>query len=207
MASSLPVRCARLCSAVARPGGALIPRVANKNSVRISHSVFAHPNITSSSPGYCSRASQEVHIRAIVEQTNDSVSLAERGSTEPFNTWKIKMLYDGECPLCMREVNMLQERNKLYGTIKFVDISSNDYSPKENAGLDYKTVRVAYMLFYMMVLCSQTLRPLKGYMKKLGLDGCMPSQNTNLLQSWLMPYTLFGPNIAYKLQDVLLWIR
>ncbi|KAH7660060.1 DCC1-like thiol-disulfide oxidoreductase family protein [Dioscorea alata] len=55
-------------------------------------------------------------------------------------TWKIKMLYDGECPLCMREVNMLKERNKAYGAIKFVDISSNDYSPKENQGLDYETV-------------------------------------------------------------------
>lgn len=35
---------------------------------------------------------------------------------------------------------MLRERNKQYGTIKFVDISSDDYSPEENQGLDYKTV-------------------------------------------------------------------
>eukprot|EP00262_Sarcandra_glabra_P014264 TRINITY_DN4131_c1_g1_i1.p1 TRINITY_DN4131_c1_g1~~TRINITY_DN4131_c1_g1_i1.p1 ORF type:complete len:212 (-),score=37.13 TRINITY_DN4131_c1_g1_i1:226-861(-) len=55
-------------------------------------------------------------------------------------SWKIKMLYDGECPLCMREVNMLKERNKLYGSIKFVDISSNEYSSEENQGLDYQTV-------------------------------------------------------------------
>ncbi|XP_057950738.1 uncharacterized protein At5g50100, chloroplastic [Malania oleifera] len=55
-------------------------------------------------------------------------------------SWKIKMLYDGDCPLCMREVNMLRERNKQYGAIKFVDISSDEYSPGENQGLDYKTV-------------------------------------------------------------------
>ncbi|OAY73207.1 Uncharacterized protein, mitochondrial [Ananas comosus] len=55
-------------------------------------------------------------------------------------TWKIKMLYDGDCPLCMREVNMLKERNKSYGAIEFVDISSKDYSPEENEGLDYETV-------------------------------------------------------------------
>ncbi|PKA50818.1 Uncharacterized protein AXF42_Ash007473 [Apostasia shenzhenica] len=55
------------------------------------------------------------------------------------NSWKIKMLYDGECPLCLREVNMLRERNQSYGTIKFIDISSDDYSPEENLGLDYKT--------------------------------------------------------------------
>ncbi|CAM8910831.1 unnamed protein product [Rhodiola kirilowii] len=54
--------------------------------------------------------------------------------------WKIKMLYDGDCPLCMREVNMLKERNKGYGAIKFVDISSDDYSPEENQGLEYETV-------------------------------------------------------------------
>ncbi|KAF9667829.1 hypothetical protein SADUNF_Sadunf15G0064000 [Salix dunnii] len=37
-------------------------------------------------------------------------------------------------------VNMLRERNESYGTIKFVDISSDEYSPEENQGLDYKTV-------------------------------------------------------------------
>lgn len=35
---------------------------------------------------------------------------------------------------------MLRERNKSYGTIKFVDIGSDDYSPEENQGLDYETV-------------------------------------------------------------------
>lgn len=35
---------------------------------------------------------------------------------------------------------MLRQRNKGYGTIKFVDISSDDYSPEENQGLDFKTV-------------------------------------------------------------------
>ncbi|CAL5014271.1 unnamed protein product [Urochloa decumbens] len=54
--------------------------------------------------------------------------------------WRIKMLYDGDCPLCMREVNMLTERNRSYGAIKFVDISSKDYSPDDNQGLDYETV-------------------------------------------------------------------
>ncbi|KAF7012049.1 hypothetical protein CFC21_026283 [Triticum aestivum] len=54
-------------------------------------------------------------------------------------SWRIKMLYDGECPLCMREVNMLRERNKSYGAINFVDISSKDYSPKDNQDLDYET--------------------------------------------------------------------
>jgi hypothetical protein len=39
---------------------------------------------------------------------------------------------------------MLRERNKSYGAINFVDISSKDYSPEENQGLDYETVRMTF---------------------------------------------------------------
>ncbi|CAL1406461.1 unnamed protein product [Linum trigynum] len=74
--------------------------------------------------------------------TMEPVTSNEKGrgetDTSPEN-WKIKMLYDGDCPLCMREVDMLRERNKSYGTIKFVDISSDDYSAEDNQGLDYET--------------------------------------------------------------------
>ncbi|KAG6633078.1 uncharacterized protein At5g50100, chloroplastic isoform X2 [Carya illinoinensis] len=79
-------------------------------------------------------------IRAVSEATANPVTPKKEVGEEPPPNWKIKMLYDGDCPLCMREVNMLRERNERYGTIKFVDISSDDYSPEENQGLDYKTV-------------------------------------------------------------------
>ncbi|CAN0903267.1 Uncharacterized protein At5g50100, chloroplastic [Linum grandiflorum] len=76
-----------------------------------------------------------IHNRAT--PMTESVTDKEKGIGG--DGWKIKMLYDGDCPLCMREVDMLRERNKTYGTIKFVDISSDDYSPQENQGLDYET--------------------------------------------------------------------
>ncbi|KAL6973283.1 hypothetical protein U1Q18_027463 [Sarracenia purpurea var. burkii] len=79
-------------------------------------------------------------IRAVHEATVDSVAPRKDDEEQSSGNWKIKMLFDGECPLCMREVNMLRERNKRYGAIKFVDISSDEYNPKENHGLDYKTV-------------------------------------------------------------------
>ncbi|KAI4336099.1 hypothetical protein L6164_014670 [Bauhinia variegata] len=78
-------------------------------------------------------------IRAVSQVRSEPVSKKQDEEQSPKN-WKIKMLYDGDCPLCMREVNMLRERNKRHGTIKFVDISSEDYSPEENEGLDYQTV-------------------------------------------------------------------
>ncbi|TKY73467.1 mitochondrial protein [Spatholobus suberectus] len=79
------------------------------------------------------------YIRAISEAAVEP-AISRKEQKESPKDWKIKMLYDGGCPLCMREVNMLRERNKSYGTIKFVDISSDDYSPEENQGLDYETV-------------------------------------------------------------------
>ena len=41
----------------------------------------------------------------------------------------------------MREVNMLQKRDKDNGKIDFVDISSPDYEPTNNANISYEQVR------------------------------------------------------------------
>jgi predicted DCC family thiol-disulfide oxidoreductase YuxK len=54
-------------------------------------------------------------------------------------TWKIKLLYDGECPLCVREVNFLTKKDAGRGIIKFVDIASLDYDPQDNGGIDFAT--------------------------------------------------------------------
>jgi hypothetical protein len=51
---------------------------------------------------------------------------------------------------------MLRERNESYGAIKFVDISSKDYSPEENQGLNYETVRITlFHLFPCFILSSE----------------------------------------------------
>lgn len=54
-------------------------------------------------------------------------------------SWKIKLLYDGACPLCMREVNFLQKRDAGRGLINFVDIACDRYDPEENGGIDFAT--------------------------------------------------------------------
>jgi hypothetical protein len=44
-------------------------------------------------------------VRAISEATADSVTpKKEEDEEQSPQNWKIKMLYDGDCPLCMREV-------------------------------------------------------------------------------------------------------
>lgn len=40
----------------------------------------------------------------------------------------------------MREVDMLKRRDAGVGKISFVDIAAEDYSPKDNAGIDFEEV-------------------------------------------------------------------
>tara|TARA_Y100001978_G_C23388225_1_gene288764 strand:+ start:142 stop:534 length:393 start_codon:yes stop_codon:yes gene_type:complete len=50
--------------------------------------------------------------------------------------YKLTFLYDGECPLCLRETNFLKSKDKKK-FINFVDISIN-YIPKNFKNISYK---------------------------------------------------------------------
>lgn len=60
----------------------------------------------------------------------------EATTTQP---WRIKLLYDGECPLCLREVNFLQKRDAGRGLVAFVDIADENYKREDNANIDFET--------------------------------------------------------------------
>jgi predicted DCC family thiol-disulfide oxidoreductase YuxK len=64
-------------------------------------------------------------------------SAAEAKRSAP--AWQIKLLYDGECPLCQREVNFLRRRDAGRGLIAFVDIAAEDYNPDQHGGIDFAT--------------------------------------------------------------------
>ncbi len=54
-------------------------------------------------------------------------------------SWKIDLLYDGECPLCLREVNFLRRRDAGRGLVRFTDIASPAYDPAAHGGVDFAT--------------------------------------------------------------------
>ena len=43
--------------------------------------------------------------------------------------WRFKLLYDGECPFCRREVRWLQQLNR-HGHLAFEDVSSPEFDPE-----------------------------------------------------------------------------
>jgi predicted DCC family thiol-disulfide oxidoreductase YuxK len=56
----------------------------------------------------------------------------------PQPSWRIKLLYDGECPLCLREVSFLTKKDAGRGLVAFVDIADEDYNPQENGGVSFE---------------------------------------------------------------------
>ncbi|XP_038679333.1 uncharacterized protein At5g50100, chloroplastic isoform X2 [Tripterygium wilfordii] len=145
-------------------------------------------------------------IRAVHEATSDPITPKKTDEELSPPNWKIKMLYDGDCPLCMREVNMLRERNKDFGSIKFVDISSEEYSPEENQGLGYETVmgRIHAILSDGTVVTD--VEAFRRLYEQVGLGWVYAITKyepnvTPRLQDSQMSYIAFGPNIAFKLLD------
>ncbi|ERN42411.1 hypothetical protein KR51_00009350 [Rubidibacter lacunae KORDI 51-2] len=53
--------------------------------------------------------------------------------------WQLELLYDGECPFCLREVNFLQQRDSGRGLVNFVDIASDGYAVEAHGGVNYAT--------------------------------------------------------------------
>ena len=43
--------------------------------------------------------------------------------------WRIRVLYDGDCPLCSREIRFLQKRDRGRGCIQFEDIADPGFDP------------------------------------------------------------------------------
>ncbi|XP_043703374.1 uncharacterized protein At5g50100, chloroplastic isoform X2 [Telopea speciosissima] len=130
----------RVAAFVGREGIVSLSSLPRNLNVRIRSPVSAAAFADHRIPYLRTRPGNEVRylVRAIQEAAVDQ-KVTNSENDQSSQPWKIKMLYDGDCPLCMREVNMLKERNKLYQAIKFVDIGSDEYSPEDNQGLDYRT--------------------------------------------------------------------
>jgi len=86
--------------------------------------------------GY-SRGGEEAGFTS--EKASGGVSTAE--STNLDDGWRITLLYDGECPTCMKQVEFLIKRmdeNPEYaGLVRFTNLADPSYDPKESGGVTY----------------------------------------------------------------------
>ncbi len=71
-------------------------------------------------------------------QQSESTEVTTQSSSTSAS-WLLKLLYDGECPLCVREVNFLRKRDANRGLVEFVDIADENYTPEAHGGIDFET--------------------------------------------------------------------
>ena len=50
---------------------------------------------------------------------------------------ELTLLYDGGCPLCLREVTFLRRRDHR-GRLQFIDVDAEDYDPDAWGGISYR---------------------------------------------------------------------
>jgi|GEM_PF-432517 predicted DCC family thiol-disulfide oxidoreductase YuxK len=43
-------------------------------------------------------------------------------------TWEVEVFFDGDCPLCRREINWLRKRDRQH-KVRFTDIAADDFDP------------------------------------------------------------------------------
>jgi predicted DCC family thiol-disulfide oxidoreductase YuxK len=60
--------------------------------------------------------------------------------------WQFKLLYDGQCPMCRREAQWLQRRNR-DGHLAFEDISAPDFDPSRYGVTREETMGVMHGVF------------------------------------------------------------
>ena len=79
---------------------------------------------------------------------------------------ELTILYDGACPLCLREVRVL--RGPLGARLGFVDIDASDYEPADHGGIDYRT---AMARIHGITADGQVLRDVAVFARAYDLVG------------------------------------
>ncbi|MFZ9850588.1 MAG: thiol-disulfide oxidoreductase DCC family protein [Vulcanococcus sp.] len=85
---------------------------------------------------------------------------------------QLTLLFDGGCPLCLREVTFLQRRDRRLHPaaprLAFVDINAADYDPAANGGISY---REAMGRIHALAADGQVLRDVAVFREAYRLIG------------------------------------
>ena len=65
-------------------------------------------------------------------------STSKSAVTDSLKSWKIELLYDGQCPLCLSEVHFLKAQDRGRGLIRFIDIMDPTYTPAAHGGVTFE---------------------------------------------------------------------
>lgn len=60
--------------------------------------------------------------------TDRAETAPELGTTDSRPTWEFEVFFDGDCPLCRREIDWLQRRDRNH-KVRFTDIAAPEFDP------------------------------------------------------------------------------
>ena len=92
-------------------------------------------------------------------------------------SWDVRVLFDGDCPLCVREVNFLRAKDDGRGKLDLVDIASETYDPAANRGVDFETAMSTIHITNDGEVITGVEVFARAY-KAVGLGGCTPSRRS-----------------------------
>ncbi|KAG7666809.1 hypothetical protein Ndes2526B_g04694 [Nannochloris sp. 'desiccata'] len=72
------------------------------------------------------------------QRSMDEDAADSQSSMDVESTWTVKYLYDGECDMCKQLMSTLKSKDAGQGRIKFVNIASMSYNPREHEGITYE---------------------------------------------------------------------
>lgn len=108
----------------------------------------------------------EKEIRAL-QGTGKSASIRTKDN-KPV-TWKIKYLYDGDCPMCLSLMTVLKRQDNNRGLIQFVNIADPDYNPRNHMGVLYDDAMETIHGIYPDGSLIQGTKALKALFTAVGL--------------------------------------
>ena len=136
-------------TSTSRTPRAMTARLLCARSLAIASRIAAAPLAAASSSRPRVLAPPPSALRARASSSSTSTSTSTSTTTTPSRqippwdasaaTWDVRVLYDGDCPLCVREVNFLRAKDAGRGRLDLVDIASATYDPAANRGIDFET--------------------------------------------------------------------
>jgi predicted DCC family thiol-disulfide oxidoreductase YuxK len=81
---------------------------------------------------------------------------------------ELTLLFDGACPLCLREVETLRRRDQGRGRLAFVDVDDPAYDPARHGGITYAE---AMGRMHALRADGQVIRDVEVFRQAYGLVG------------------------------------
>ncbi|XP_070558434.1 uncharacterized protein [Ptychodera flava] len=89
-------------------------------------------------PTFAVQSSNRVGSIYSIQKSTPITGFVARRKSSAFQQERTKVLYDGDCPLCLKEINILRYLDRKKQRLQLIDITKPDFKPEENLNISYE---------------------------------------------------------------------